>query len=61
MFVQFTATDRLPVIINAAQVTFVTETEEGTRVRFGENRSVTIIEPMPEVMERLERSTRQLI
>lgn len=56
MFVKFTATDRAPVIVNAAQVTFITEVEEGTRIRFSENRSVTVIEPLPEVMDRLDHT-----
>jgi hypothetical protein len=32
---------------------------DGTRIRFGEGRSVTVIEPMDEVVERLNQ-TRQL-
>jgi len=56
MFVKFTATDRVPAIVNAAQVTFITPVEEGTRIRFSENRSVTVIEPMDEVMARLDRT-----
>ncbi|WP_230279747.1 MULTISPECIES: hypothetical protein [unclassified Croceicoccus] len=56
MFVKFTATDRVPVIVNAAQVTFISEVEEGTRIRFSENRSVTVVEPLAEVMERLDHT-----
>ncbi|AXB77170.1 hypothetical protein V474_12205 [Novosphingobium barchaimii LL02] len=53
MFVKFTGADRTPTAINAAQVTFVSQVDVGTRVRFGEGRSVTVIEPLEEVMKRL--------
>ena len=56
MFVKFTATDRVPVIVNAAQVTFISEAEHGTRIRFGVDRSVTVIEPLSEVLNRLDRT-----
>ena len=59
MFVKFTSTDRVPVVVNATQVTFISAVEEGTRIRFGENRSVTVVEPMEEVLDRLDR-TQQL-
>ena len=59
MFVKFTGTDRLPTVVNASQITFVSEVEAGTRIRFGEGRSVTVIEPIEEVLSRLDR-TRQL-
>lgn len=59
MFVKFVSTDRVPVAINAAQITFVSYVSEGTRIRFGEGRSVTVIEPMDEVIERLNK-TKQL-
>ncbi|WP_159982680.1 MULTISPECIES: hypothetical protein [unclassified Novosphingobium] len=56
MFVKFTGTDRTPTAINAAQVTFVSQVDAGTRVRFGEGRAVTVIEPLEDVMERLNRT-----
>ncbi|GGD62385.1 hypothetical protein [Croceicoccus mobilis] len=56
MFVKFTATDRVAVIVNATQVTYISEVSEGTRIRFGENRSVTVLEPLPEVMDRLDHT-----
>jgi hypothetical protein len=59
MFVKFTSSDRVETAVNAAQVTFISPITEGTRIRFGEGRSVTVIEPMDEVIERLNR-TRQL-
>ena len=55
MFVKFTCVDRLPTLVNTAQVTFISYTDEGTRIRFGEGRSVTVVEPMDEVMERLNQ------
>ncbi len=59
MFVKFVSTDRVPVAVNAAQVTFISCVSEGTRIRFGEGRSITVTEPMDEVIETLNR-TRQL-
>ncbi len=59
MFVKFTSSDRVETAINAAQVTFISSVTDGTRIRFGEGRSVTVVEPMAEVIERLNR-TRQL-
>ncbi|PNU06409.1 hypothetical protein [Novosphingobium guangzhouense] len=56
MFVKFTGADRTAIAINASQVTFVSQVTEGTRVRFGEGRSVTVVEPLDEVMERLNRT-----
>ena len=56
MFVKFTSSDRVETAINAAQVTFISSVTEGTRIRFGEGRSVTVIEPMDEVIERLNRT-----
>lgn len=55
MFVKFTCTDRLPTLVNTAQITFISYTDEGTRIRFGEGRTVTVIEPMDEVMDRLNQ------
>ena len=56
MFVKFTSSDRVETAINAAQVTFISSVTAGTRIRFGEGRSVTVIEPMAEVIERLNRT-----
>lgn len=56
MLVKFTSVDRIATVVNAAQVTFVSPVTEGTRIRFGEGRSVTVIEPMDEVVERLNRT-----
>jgi spore maturation protein CgeB len=56
MFVKFTSADRVMTAINASQVTFISSVTEGTRIRFGEGRSVTVIEPMDEVIERLNRT-----
>ena len=56
MFVKFTSSDRVETAVNAAQVTFISSVTDGTRIRFGEGRSVTVIEPMDEVIERLNRT-----
>ncbi|AJR22874.1 MULTISPECIES: hypothetical protein [Sphingobium] len=53
MLVMFVGADRTETAVNAAQVTFVSSVTDGTRIRFGEGRSVTVIEPIAEVMERL--------
>lgn len=58
MFVKFTSTDRVPVAVNAAQISFISCHSEGTRIRFGEGRSVTVVEPLDEVMDRLNRTNR---
>ena len=50
--------DRTETAINAAQVTFVSSITEGTRIRFGEGRSVTVTEPIGEVMETLNQALR---
>jgi hypothetical protein len=55
MLVKFTSSDRVVTAVNAAQVTFISSVTEGTRIRFGEGRSVTVVEPMEEVIERLNR------
>lgn len=55
MFVKFTCTDRVATVVNAAQITFISPVRDGTRIRFGEGRSVTIVEPIDEVMERLNQ------
>jgi len=55
MFVKFTSTDRVAVAVNAAQVSFISCIADGTRIRFGEGRSVTVVEPLDEVMARLNR------
>ena len=56
MIVTLTDTDRLETAVNAAQVTFISSVTDGTRIRFGEGRSVTVIEPMAEVVETLNRA-----
>ncbi len=55
MFVKFTCTDRVATVINAAQITYISSVADGTRLRFGEGRSVTVVEPIDEVMERLNQ------
>lgn len=57
MFVKFTNSDRVATAVNASQVTFISPVSDGTRIRFGEGRSVTVIEPLEEVIERLNRTT----
>jgi hypothetical protein len=56
MLVKFTGADRVATAINAVQVTFVSSVTDGTRIRFGEGRSVTVVEPLDEVIERLNRT-----
>jgi hypothetical protein len=56
MLVKFTSPDRVPVAVNSTQVSFVSSVESGTRIRFGEGRSVTVVEPMDEVIDRLNRA-----
>jgi len=56
MFVKFTSADRVATAVNAAQVTFVSSVSDGTRIRFGEGRSVTVVEPLEEVVDRLNRT-----
>ena len=56
MFIKLTGIDRTPTAINASQVTFVTQVSDGTRIRFGEGRSVTVVAPLDEVMDRLNRT-----
>jgi hypothetical protein len=56
MFVKLTSVDRVVTAINATQVTFISPVSDGTRIRFGEGRSVTVIEPMEEVIDKLGRS-----
>ena len=58
MIVMFVGTDRAEVAVNAAQVTFISMVEEGTRIRFGEGRSVTVTEPIAEVVETMNRTLR---
>ena len=45
MLVMFVGTDRTETAVNASQVTFVSSVNDGTRIRFGEGRSVTVTEP----------------
>lgn len=56
MYVKLTSVDRVITAINAAQVTFISPVTDGTRIRFGEGRSVTVIEPLEEVIAKLSRS-----
>lgn len=56
MLVMLTSVDRVETAINAAQVSFITPVSDGTRIRFGEGRSVTVIEPVAEVVELLNRT-----
>ena len=42
MLVMFVGTDRTETAVNASQVTFVSSVNDGTRIRFGEGRSVTV-------------------
>ncbi len=56
MFVKFTSTDRVPVAVNATQISFITPVSEGTRIRFGEGRTVTVVEPLDEIMDRLNKT-----
>ena len=59
MLVMPTSVDRVETAINAAQVSFITPVTDGTRIRFGEGRSVTVIEPVAEVVELLNRTFAQ--
>ncbi len=56
MFVKFTSPDRVPVAVNAAQISFISCVSEGTRIRFGEGRSVTVVEPIDEIIDRLNQT-----
>jgi len=56
VLVMLTSVDRVETAVNAAQVTFVTPVTDGTRTRFGEGRTVTVIEPLAEVVEALNRT-----
>jgi hypothetical protein len=58
MLVMFVGSDRTETAVNAAQVTFVSSVSDGTRIRFGEGRSVTVTEPIGEVLDSLNRSLR---
>ena len=55
MVVIFTGADRTETAVNAAQVTYVSPFTDGTRIRFGEGRSVTVIEPLAAVVEALNQ------
>ena len=37
-------------------LSLISSVTDGTRIRFGEGRSVTVIEPMDEVIERLNKT-----
>lgn len=56
MLVIFIGADRVETAVNATQVTFISAVESGTRIRFGEGRSVTVSEPIAEVVEALNRA-----
>lgn len=58
MIAMFIGTDRSELAVNPIQVTFISSVTEGTRIRFGEGRSVTVTEPIAEVVETLNRSLR---
>ena len=58
MLVTFIGTDRVVTAVNATQVTFISAVTDGTRIRFGEGRSVTVTEPIAEVVEALNRTLR---
>ncbi|MEC3909891.1 hypothetical protein U5A82_05220 [Sphingobium sp. CR2-8] len=58
MLATFVGTDRTKTAINPAQVTFVTQVSDGTRIRFGEGRSVTVTEPIDAVLESLNQALR---
>ena len=58
MFVKFVSTDRVPTVVNAAQVTFISSVSDGTRIRFGEGRSVTVTEPIDAVLDSLNQALR---
>ena len=51
MVVIFTGADRTETAVNAAQVTYVSPVTDGTRIRFGEGRSVTVVEPLAAVVD----------
>jgi len=58
MIVMFVGADRSETAVNASQVTFISSVAEGTRIRFGEGRSVTVTEPIGEIVETLNRTLR---
>jgi hypothetical protein len=55
MVVVFTAVDRTETAVNALQVTYITPVTDGTRIRFTEGRSVTVVEPLAAVVEALNQ------
>lgn len=58
MLVMFIGTDRVETAVNPAEVTFISSVTDGTRIRFGEGRSVTVTEPIAAVVEALNRGLR---
>lgn len=58
MLVMFVGADRVETAINASQVTFISSVADGTRIRFGEGRSITVTEPMAEVVDKLNQGLR---
>ena len=60
MFVKLTGVDRTVIAVNATQVTFISQVTDGTRIRFGEGRTVTVVEPLEEVIDKLGRSGHEM-
>ena len=58
MLVMFVGSARTQTAVNPAQVTFVTQVSDGTRIRFGEGRSVTVTEPIAAVLDSLNQALR---
>ena len=58
MIVMFVGTDRTQTAVNPAPVTFVTQVSDGTRIRFGDARSVTVTEPIDAVIDSLNQALR---
>lgn len=58
MLVMFVGADRVETAVNAHQVTFISQVNEGTRIRFGEGRSITVTEPLAEVVDKLNTGLR---
>jgi hypothetical protein len=58
MLVMFIGIDRVETAVNASQVTFISSVSSGTRIRFGEGRSVTVTEPIDAVLDSLNQALR---
>ena len=50
MIVMFVGTDRTQTAVNPAQVTFVTQVSDGTRIRFGEGRIDAVIDSLNQAL-----------